>query len=81
MEIEKQNHREILHINANLRITGVPVLSASYLAEALCQENSVMRYYVPPEVMDDNEVIEMAWEKLLTYRNTDILVHGWVNLI
>lgn len=81
MEIQKQNHREILCINANLRITGVPVLSELYLAEALGQENSVMRYYVPPEVMDDNKVIEMTWEKLLTYRNTDILVHGWVNLI
>lgn len=81
MEIQKQNHREILRINANLRLSGVPYMSEAVLITEMANINSELRCFVPPSPPNENAFIEMTWEKLLTYRNTLIQVAGAIYLI
>lgn len=40
MKIQKQNHREILRIDANLRLSGVPNWSVEYLITEMANINS-----------------------------------------
>ena len=81
MKIQEQNHREILRIDANLRLSGVPNWSAAYLNTEMANINSELWHFVPPSPPNENAFIEMTWEKLLTHRNTLIQVAGAIYLI
>ena len=72
---------ETLRINANLRIKGMPVVSEAFLLDALRDMRSELSCYVPPSPTDANVVIEMTWDKFLTYRNTKIEVAGYINIV
>jgi hypothetical protein len=81
MEIQEQNHREILRIDANLRLSGVPDWSAAYLNSEMANINSELWLFVPPSPTNENVFVEMTWEKLLSFRNTKIEVAGYVIMI
>jgi hypothetical protein len=64
-----------LHIDANLRITGVPYCSEDVLKYYLAKNNSTLYVYCAPV---SDAWIEVTWEKFNSYENANIRVHGSV---
>lgn len=79
MEIQANGKVDVLHISANLLIKGFPNISEEYLIYTLAEMGSELICHVgnvAPDVL-----VEMQWDKFVTYRNTKIIVEGYVKII